>query len=115
LSVQADLISNTLSPATPTSVITKLVSTRPIANDSVCDPSHESTLAPGMRAWGTTLHVLPGTPATLGLTETDFLNGGLSQPEYDHLTSFCGFIKSNGSGFGICKSCRTGGLGGAKQ
>ncbi len=31
------------------------------------------------------------------------------------LTSLCNFIQANGSGFGICKSCRLGALGGVKQ
>jgi len=114
LSVQGDLISNTLSPATPTAVVVKLVSTGPVA-ETTCNPGTRSRLAPGMRAWGTTLHQLPGTPASYGLTESRFLNGGLSNAEYSHLTAFCGFINANGSGFGICKSCRTGGLGGVKQ
>jgi len=116
LSVQGDLISNTLSPSTPTTVVIKLVATDAGHGDiSVCNPGVESTPAPGLRAWGTTLHALPGSPTTYGLTESIFLPGGLSQAEYDHLTGFCGFINSNGSGFGICKSCRSGGLAGARQ
>jgi hypothetical protein len=39
-----------------------------------------------------------------------FERGGLT-----HLSSFCGFAESNGAGFGTCKSCRTGGLGGSKK
>jgi len=117
LSVQGDLISNTLSPSTPTAVVIKLVATDAGHGDvSVCNPaSTEVELASGMRAWGTTLHALPGSPTTYGLTESIFLPGGLSLAELNHLTSFCGFINSNGSGFGICKSCRSGGLAGAKQ
>jgi len=115
LSVQGDLISNTLSPSTPTSVVIKLIAARPI-DETLCNAGGpEATLVPGMRAWGTTLHALPGTPAAYGLTEGRFLNGGLSIAEFVHLTQFCGFINANGSGFGICKSCRSGGLGGAKQ
>jgi len=120
LSVQGDLISNTLSPSTPTSVVIKLVSTRP-PDEITCNPGttlggiNLDLLAPGMRAWGTTLHALPGTPTTYGVTESGFLSSGLSADEAIHLFSFCGFIQANGSGFGICKSCRAGGLGGAKQ
>ena len=44
-----------------------------------------------------------------------FLNGTLSSSEYDGMTSLCNFIQANGTGFGICKSCRLGALGGAKQ
>jgi len=116
LSVQGDLISNTLSPSTPTEVVIKLVATDAGTGTNItCNAGVPGSLASGMRAWGTTLHALPGTPATYGLTETIFLPGGLSGAEYTHLTSFCGFINSNGSGFGICKSCRAGGLGGARQ
>lgn len=128
LSVQNDLIGNTLSPSTPTSVVIKLLASSPAGagqtsgtSSTVCDPTsigngspqQGSFLVPGMHAWGTTLHALPG--GTYGLAETDFSDGGLSPAELAHLTTFCGFINSNGSGFGICKSCRAGGLGGAKN
>lgn len=118
LSVQGDLITNTLSPQTPTSVVIALVATTPSGGLlSGCDPAQATTdnLAPGMQAWGTTLHALPGAPPTFGLTNPDFLPATLSPAELLHLTSFCGFAESNGSGFGICKSCRAGGLGGSKK
>ena len=131
LSVQGDLISNTLSPETPTAVVIKLLASSPApvagapgTSGTVCNPAaieareggvEGSYLLRGMRAWGTTLHQVPGTPAGYGVTETRFENGGLSTAELIHLTSFCGFINANGSGFGICKSCRAGGLGGSKQ
>jgi hypothetical protein len=114
LSVQGDLISNTLSPSTPTNVVIKLVATD-AGTTTTCDPGSPGVLAPGMRAWGTTLHALPGAITTYGLTETAFVPGGLSGAEYAHLTSFCDFINSNGSGFGTCTSCRSGGLGGARK
>lgn len=114
LSVQGDLISNTLSPSTPNATVIKLIATQ-ARSGVLCNPGSEGTLARGMRAWGTTLHALPATPPTYGLTETGFLEGGLSKKEWDHVTAFCGFINANGSGFGICKSCRFGGLGGAKE
>jgi len=118
LSVQGDLISNTLSPSTPTAVVIKMVATD--AGRSAlasCNPGNitQGSLASGLRAWGTTLHAVPGTPVKYGLTESEFLDGGLSAAELNHLTSFCGFINANGSGFGVCKSCRAGGLGGAKN
>jgi hypothetical protein len=46
-----------------------------------------------------------------GKAETPFSPVELSPTELAKLTTFCQFIQSNGSGFGICKSCRTGGLG----
>jgi len=118
LSVTGDLISNTLSPSTPTSVVIKMIATDALTKDiRFCAPGKidpdGAILAPGMRAWGTALHALPN--GTYGETETEFLNGGLSRAELVHITNFCNFIIANGSGFGICKSCRFAGLGGDKQ
>jgi len=115
LSAQQDLISNTLSPASPTSLVVDLLATP--ATGTTCNPSSPtiSNLAPGMRAWGTTLHALPGTTQNYGITEEKFLDSIAGVEEVQQLSSFCGFIQNNGSGFGICKSCRTGGLNGAKQ
>jgi len=45
------------------------------------------------------------------VTETAFLPASLSEGEFTRLTQLCGFINGNGSGFGICRSCRLGGLG----
>lgn len=123
LSVRNDLISNTLTSGTPTSVIIKLIASVPLGRGvnntgGTCNPSSPTVanLAPsGMKAWGTTLHGLPTTPVSFGLTETEFQSSQLSVAELTKLTTFCGFIQANGSGFGICRSCRTGGLGaGAK-
>jgi hypothetical protein len=35
----------------------------------------------------------------------------LSAGEFGRLTSLCTLINANGSGFGVCRSCRLGGLG----
>ena len=115
LSVQGDLISNTLSPSTPQSVVIKILASTPTG--ASCNPASLTiqTLEPGLRAWGTKLHALPANPVNYGVTETGFLSGGISPAELTHLTSFCGFVNANGSGFGICKSCRAGGLNGTKQ
>jgi len=118
LSVQNDLLPNPLSAGTYSSVIIKLVATDALKFDiRFCAPGKidpdGAILAPGMRAWATTLHALP--TGKYGLTESEFENGGLSVPELVHLTTFCNFIIANGSGFGICKSCRAGGLAGAKE
>jgi hypothetical protein len=123
LSAKTDLVSNTLTPGVPTSIVIKLLATTPLglsANGTggTCNaasptptPGIAGSLVPGMRAWGTTIHGLPTTPVTYGLTETSFLPSTLSPAELTKLTLFCSFIQANGSGFGICKSCRTGGLG----
>ena len=109
LSVQNDLISNTLTPGVPTSVVVKVVATLAPAG----------TLTDGLGAWGTSLHALPvtpGTPATtFGTTETTFTPATLSAAELTRITTLCGLIQTNGSGFGICKSCRLGGLGASKK
>jgi hypothetical protein len=111
LSANSDLVSNLLTPDTPTSIVVKLLASKPTgASNRSCDPSSPTaaTLASGMRAWGTTLHAAP-TPTMYSVTETEFSPATLSASELTQLTSFCGFIRSNGSGFGQCRSCRAGG------
>jgi hypothetical protein len=108
LSVLGSLISNPLTPAIPTSVTVKIVATAGICNASAIAPN---TLAPGLLAWGTALHALPTTPVTYGVTETAFAPASVSLEDFAHISSFCGFIQANGSGFGICKGCAAGGLG----
>ena len=59
--------------------------------------------APGMVAFGTTIH----PPAA---TETPFLRGTLSLQELASIKNRCTNIIGNGSTFGVCRSCRVGGL-----
>jgi hypothetical protein len=140
LSVQNDLISNNLTPAVPTSVVIKLVASVPAigadkVNLTVCNPSAvqisaagANVITGGMLAWGSTLE--PGsTPGTYNTVTVPFINAtsaiastnsngvaaGAPGSELYGLTKLCNFIQSNGTGFGICKSCRLGALGGAKQ
>ena len=122
LSARQDLISNTLTPGVPTSITVKLLSSLPLpaGGTSVCNPSSPlaTNLVRGARAWATTLHlntsILPA-PGVYQQTETPFSAVELSASELSKLTSFCGFIQANGSGFGICKSCRFGALGGGQK
>ena len=111
LSVQKDLISNTLTPGVPIGVTVALLA----STGGVCNPSTvtAAALVPGLRAWGTTLHAAPGG-GFFG-TETAFLPGGLSATELAKLTTYCGFIQADGSGFGICGSCRQGAAGAARN
>lgn len=113
LSAVSDLISNTLTPARPNSIVVKLIA----SSGTTCNASNvpAANLAAGLTAWGTTLHALPTAPVTYGVTETAFEQKGLSAAELARLTSFCGFIQANGSGFGICRSCRLGGQGAVRQ
>ncbi len=69
----------------------------------------------GMLAWGATLEPAPDLLASIRLVAAPFLNGNLSASELSALTSTCNFIQGDGTGFGICKSCRTGALAGTKK
>jgi hypothetical protein len=119
LSARNDLISNTLTPGTPTSITVKTLSSLPLPG-GICNAAspNAANLVRGMRIWATTLHlntsVAGSPPVQVGyqLTETEFSKVELSVTELAKLTGFCAFIQANGSGFGICKSCRFGALGG---
>jgi hypothetical protein len=115
LSVKQDLVSNTLTPGVPGSVIIKLISSQPNTG-STCNAAlpTAATLESGMRAWGTSLHQNTAT-GRFEVTENVFQNSVLSVTELSKLTTYCGFIQAIGSGFGVCRSCRLGGLGGAQQ
>ena len=101
-----DLLSNTLTPGRPTSIVVKLLATKEIPCNAANAPI--ANLASGMRAWGTKLHLLP-TQAAFGITETEFSKAILDDGELNRITTLCSFIQANGSGFGICRSCRLGG------
>jgi hypothetical protein len=115
LSARGDLISNTLTPGVPPSITVKLVADQKFspAGALICNASTPTaaSLARGLRAWGTTIHALPTTPVTYGVTETEFSFAELSVSELAKVTSYCAFIQNNGSGFGLCNSCRIGALG----
>ncbi len=100
LSVNADLLNSTLTQVVPTSGMVKLVAS---------DPATGALLG-GMSAWGTTLHQTPAA-GTFGLTETPFSRATLSAGELASISGRCAAIIGNGSGHGICKTCRSGGLG----
>ena len=110
LSAKTDLISNTLTPAVPNSIVIKILAT----TGASCNASTPGTQTSGLAAWGTTLHATP-TAGAFALTETPFTPATLSAAELAKISSFCGFIQANGSGFGICRSCRLGGQGADKQ
>jgi hypothetical protein len=115
LSAVNDLVSNALTPAHPTSGVVKLLASVPI-NGSCTNSAAVVTLAglaPGLAAWGTTTHATP--VAGTSSPETPFSGATLSAGELSRLTNLCTFIVANGSGFGMCRSCRLGGLGAAQQ
>jgi hypothetical protein len=67
----------------------------------------------GIIAWGTTVHPLTG--GGFATVESKFTPATLSFAELASLSGRCAFIIGNGSGFGICNSCRAGGLGSPKM
>ncbi len=114
LGVVRDLTSNTLTGVIPTSVMVKLVATLAGTGGTgtSCNMSAATattgTLATGLVAWMTTNHV-NGTAEAV--TETAFTPATLSAGELASLAGRCTSIIGNGSGFGICRSCRAGGMG----
>jgi hypothetical protein len=102
--VSRDLTANTLTPARENSVVVKLLSTAATAAN--CDAANPGVAAPGLVAWANTFHLSNATTGQLFGSETPFTNSTLSAAERNVMTSLCGFIKSNGSGFGICNICR---------
>jgi Subtilase family len=119
LGVNRDLTVKTLTGVTPQSVVVSLVTslagtggTGTTCNNSAATIT-AAQLAGSTLAWGTTLH--PGPAGGSVVTEKPFLPAVLSAGELASLTGRCASILGNGSGFGICASCRTGALGGEKQ
>src|ERR1700692_4987479 len=118
LSAKNDLINNPLFPRTPTSIVIKLVATAPVGGS--CNNSAllagTPTLVPGLAAWGTTLHTNTSAAAgTYAVTETAFTPATLSAGELARLAYTCGLVANQGSGFGVCASCRLGGLGATRE
>ncbi len=109
LSVRQDLIANTLTPAVPTAIVVKIYGSVPVGGSCASSSSGPGEATPGLLAWGTALHV--GLTGSAAVTETSFSPGSLSEEERTRLTSSCTYINAIGSGFGICRSCRLGGLG----
>jgi hypothetical protein len=123
LSANRDLISNTLTPATPTSIVIKLLGSLPDRGSCTNSAANVTNLnqANGLVAWGTSVHSSV-TPPTSGqqsgpwtVAERSFVPASLSTGELARLTTLCNFILANGSGYGVCKSCQLGGLGADKQ
>jgi hypothetical protein len=117
LSAKNDLINNPLTRGTPTSIVIKLVATMPLGgtcNNSALLAGNPTPVS-GMAAWGTALHAASSAPGTYAVTESAFTPAGLSAGELARLAYGCGAIANVGSGFGVCNSCRPGGLGAAGQ
>ena len=108
LSTISDLISNTLTPGLPTAISTILV-----ASTGTCNASAPGPLAGGLRAWGTTIHAVPG--GAYAVTEFPFQDVSWNSSEFGKLTSGCATIQANGTGHGICGTCQEGAAGAGKK
>ena len=117
ISVNSDLISNTLTGVRPNSVVVKLVNTgagtaftgTTCTNSAALAGTVAFPTAGGSLAFGTTMHA-GAAAGTLAVAETPFLRATLSPAELASITNRCTNIVGNGSTFGICRSCRTSGL-----
>jgi hypothetical protein len=106
ISVNGSLNTNSIFPQTQNSLVIKLYATVPAANGT-CNAAAPGAPAPGIRAWGTTLHAAPGYTA---VTETAFAIVTPAASEITKLTSICSFIQQFGTNNGVCGGCQTGGL-----
>lgn len=121
LGVNRDLTVKTLTGVVPTSVTVKLLATlagtggsgSSCTNSAATITAAGTVIVSGMAAWGTTLHATP-TAGTYATTETAFTPSTLSVAETASIGGRCASILGNGSGFGVCNSCRAGGLGSTK-
>jgi len=118
LGVNRDLTSTTLTGVVPTSVVIKLVATLAGSGGSGSSCSNSAAtvafdnMVYGMIAYGTTPQPV-GT--AYNAVSQAFLPATLSAGELASITGRCQAILGNGSGFGVCNSCRAGALGSAKQ
>jgi len=112
LSAKNDLVVNTLTPGVPTAISVQIL----FSAGSSCNAGTvaAANLTAGGRAWMTTPHVTPAGSYTM--TETEFAKVSvLSTDQLAKLTTYCGWIQANGSGYGICKACKQGAQGAQKQ
>ncbi len=109
LSARRDFVNNSLSsPKPPTALVVKLYATTPKSNSCSSSAYDDSVLAaPGLHAWGTSIQIgADGKPDPV--TESPFLVATLGPGERERLVSRCAILNANGSGYGVCSSCRLG-------
>jgi hypothetical protein len=115
LGVNRDLTVKTLTGIIPTSVTIKLLATLAGTGGSGTSCTNSAataglTVVAGLAAWGTTLHqqTVAGV-TTYVTTETPFTPSTLSTGTGGELASIvgrCAAILGNGSGFGVCNTCK---------
>jgi hypothetical protein len=120
LSVARDIASNALTSQHPQALVIELLATAPVGGSCIgsAAAATSGTLVPGLAAWGTTPHSTGALgSAPWAVAETPFQAHVLSTTELAHLSNLCSFVigtngtNGQGSGFGLCASCRLGGLG----
>ncbi len=75
--------------------------------NTVCNPAiafDTQNLAPGTRAWATTVQTNPAT-STPSLLQTEFQTAILSPGEITKMTNICSVLQANAGGGGTCPSC----------
>jgi len=113
LGVNRDLTAKTLTGVVPNSVTLKLLATLAGGNGTGTNCAFAAatvttaTLTTGLAAWGTTLHATP-TAGNYSTTDAPFTRSTLSPGELASIGGRCASIVGNGSGFGVCNSCRLG-------
>ena len=116
LSIKNDIVNNTLTGVRPNSVVVKVIPTGASANftgtsctnaAAVAGNAANPLIASGGLGFSTTIHA---QGAGFGTTENPMRPGTLSAQELASITNRCTNIIGNGSTFGICGSCRAGGL-----
>ncbi len=99
LSLKTNLLGDPLTGVIPTSGVIKIISAAPTGGR--CPLPTKPVPAAGVRAWGT--HVQHSDV----ITETAFVDAGLSAAELNRLGSECHAIQLVGSGRGVC-TCGSG-------
>ena len=109
------LVSLPITPAVPNSITVKLLATSGTGGATSCNAAAPGPTASGLIAFGITTHAATVggsiTQGTYALSETPFVPATLGAAELLRITTLCGFIQSDGSGFGQCPGCSTGAAG----
>jgi hypothetical protein len=129
LTARKDLINNVLTPSAPSSITVKLIAAAVNTDQrsgapkacNAANGAYDTATRPGgdvivngLLAWGTVNHKTP-TAGVYSTTETPFGGAVYNAADHNRIADLCGFIQSNGSGFGVCTSCKAGAQGAAKK
>lgn len=103
VSVVSDLINSALTPTRPTSIVVDLLASKPNSGSCNAASVQANNLTHSAVAWYTKQNERDHRDKVSGgFSELPALPAQLSTSELARLTSLCGFIQTNGSGYGIC-------------